>query len=136
MQGIMLAAFTNQAVDNMLKRLDTEGFHDFVRLGNERSVDNTISGRLLKKLVEQKQNDDRVMETQQERLQDVHRLLQHVPVVASTTATWSSEKYAPSKLNETQENGPLQFNVAIIDQQRHLTIPARLVRLPFTKRYI
>ncbi len=135
-QRIMLAAFTNQAVDNMLKRLDTEGFHDFVRLGNERSVDNTISGRLLKKLVEQKQGDDRVMETQQERLQDVHRLLQHVPVVASTTATWSSEKYAPSTLNETHENGPLQFDVAIIDEAGQLTIPAILGALRFTKRFI
>lgn len=135
-QRIMLAAFTNQAVDNMLKRLDTEGFHDFVRLGNERSVDNTISDRLLKKLVEQKQGDHRVMEMQQERLQDVYQLLQHVPVVASTTATWSSEKYAPSTLNGIHENAPLQFDVAIIDEAGQLTIPAILGALRFTKRFI
>lgn len=138
-QRVMLAAFTNQAVDNMLKRLDSEGFHDFVRLGNERSVDNTIGDRLLKKLVEQKRGDDRVMETQQDPLQVVHLLLRKVPVVASTTATWSSEKYAPSTLNgagDNHENAPLQFDVAIIDEAGQLTIPAILGALRFTKRFI
>src|SRR5256886_15695934 len=55
-QRVMLAAFTNQAVDNMLKRLELEGFRDFVRLGHERSVDSAIQERLLIRLLEQKQN--------------------------------------------------------------------------------
>src|SRR5205085_2940666 len=50
-QRILLAAFTNQAVDNMLKRLDTEGFHDYVRLGHDRSVDTDVQERLLKHLL-------------------------------------------------------------------------------------
>src|SRR5205085_2282523 len=50
-QRVMLAAFTNQAVDNMLKRLDTEGFHDYVRLGHDRSVDAGVQVRLLQNLV-------------------------------------------------------------------------------------
>src|SRR5438309_11588260 len=41
-QRVLLAAFTNQAVDNMLKRLELKGFRDFVRLGHERSVDSAI----------------------------------------------------------------------------------------------
>src|SRR5207248_5470643 len=51
-QRVMLAAFTNQAVDNMLKRLDKEGFHDYLRLGHERSVDGAVQGRLLQHIVE------------------------------------------------------------------------------------
>ena len=138
-QSVLLAAFTNQAVDNMLKRLDAEGLHDFVRLGNERSVDNTMGDRLLKKLVKQKQCDERDLETQQDPLQAVHELLRNVPVIASTTATWSSEKYAPSSLNgleENHENALLQFDVAIIDEAGQLTIPAILGALCFAKRFI
>ncbi len=55
-QRVMLAAFTNQAVDNMLKRLDKEGFHDYVRLGHERSVDAAVQGRLLQRIVEGEQS--------------------------------------------------------------------------------
>jgi DNA replication ATP-dependent helicase Dna2 len=138
-QHVLLAAFTNQAVDNMLKRLDTEGLHDFVRLGNERSVDNAMGDRLLKKLVKQKQGDERDLETQQDTLQAVQELLRNAPVVASTTATWSSEKYAPSSLNgigENHENALLQFDVAIIDEAGQLTIPAILGALCFAKRFI
>ncbi|HEX9130871.1 MAG TPA: AAA domain-containing protein, partial [Ktedonobacteraceae bacterium] len=140
-QRVMLAAFTNQAVDNMLKRLDAEGFHDFVRLGNERSVDHALSNRLLKKLVEQKRNDNRArpQETHQDTLEVVQELLRNVPVVASTTATWSSDKYAPSSLNgaaTNHENAPFQFDVAIIDEAGQLTIPAILGALRFAKRLI
>jgi DNA replication ATP-dependent helicase/nuclease Dna2 len=139
-QRVMLAAFTNQAVDNMLKRLDTEGFHDFVRLGSERSVDSAIEDRLLKKLVEQKMsgNHDRTLEAM-DTLEAVQKLLRNVPVVASTTATWSSDKYAPSSLNgagDNDENAPLQFDVAIIDEAGQLTIPAILGALRFAKRFI
>ena len=49
-QRILLAAFTNQAVDNMLKRLEKDGFHDYLRLGHERNVDPAIQQRLLKTL--------------------------------------------------------------------------------------
>jgi DNA replication ATP-dependent helicase Dna2 len=138
-QRVLLAAFTNQAVDNMLKRLDAEGLHDFVRLGNERSVDNAMGDRLLKKLVKQKQGDERVLETQQDTLEAVDELLRNMPVVASTTATWSSEKYAPPSLNGTgdnHENALLQFDVAIIDEAGQLTIPAILGALCFAKRFI
>ena len=146
-QRVILAAFTNQAVDNMLKRLDAEGFHDFVRLGNERSVDSALSNRLLKNLVAQNQsvNHAHPQETPQDThesantLDAVQELLRNVPLVASTTATWSSDKYAPSSLNgagANHENAPLQFDVAIIDEAGQLTIPAILGALRFAKRFI
>ena len=87
-QRVMLAAFTNQAVDNMLKRLDSEGLHEFMRLGSERSVDSAIADRLMKKLVGQNLKSVDTLEAVQD-------LLRSVPIVASTTATCSSDKFNP-----------------------------------------
>jgi DNA replication ATP-dependent helicase Dna2 len=131
-QRVLLAAFTNQAVDNMLKRLDKEGFHDFMRLGSERSVDSAIEDRLLKKLVGQNLKSVDTLEAVQE-------LLRNVPVMASTTATWSSDKYTPPSLNgagKNQEYAPFQFDIAIIDEAGQLTVPAILGALRFAKRFI
>jgi DNA replication ATP-dependent helicase/nuclease Dna2 len=131
-QRVMLAAFTNQAVDNMLKRLDSEGFHEFMRLGSERSVDSAITDRLLKRLVGQNLKSADTLETVQD-------LIRSIPVLASTTATWSSDKYAPPSLNgfgENQENAPFQFDVAIIDEAGQLTVPAILGALRFATRFI
>src|SRR5579883_796298 len=49
-QRVLLAAFTNQAVDNMLLRLTREDFHEYIRLGHERSVDEAVRPRLLQEL--------------------------------------------------------------------------------------
>ena len=136
-QRVLLAAFTNQAVDNMLKRLEMEGFHDFVRLGHERSVDDALHGHLLKDLVQQIQNGMSTPAVDGDTLQAVHELLRNIPVIASTTATWSSEKYAPLSLNGAGENNvDFQFDVAIIDEAGQLTLPAILGALRFTKRFI
>ncbi|MGH2494043.1 MAG: AAA domain-containing protein [Ktedonobacteraceae bacterium] len=130
-QRVLLAAFTNQAVDNMLKRLESEGFSNFVRLGHDRSVDNAIQHRLLKRLVEQK-----------EERQSAREVLQNAPVVASTTATWSSDKYMPVAFTgstgkaDAQDDAALKFDVAIIDEAGQLTMPAMLGALRFAKRFI
>ncbi len=57
-----------------------------------------------------------------------------MPVVASTTATWSSDKYAPQLAENTDLD--LHFDVAIIDEAGQLTVPAILGALRFTKRFI
>ncbi len=131
-QRVMLAAFTNQAVDNMLKRLDAEGLHEFMRLGSARNVDTTIADRLLKRLVGQSLKSVDSLEAFQD-------LLRSVQVVASTTATWSSDKFNPPISNgagEMKEHAPLQFDVAIIDEAGQLTVPAILGALRFAKRFI
>ena len=127
-QRVLLAAFTNQAVDNMLRRLDKEDFHEYVRLGHERSVHMDVQGHLLKELVEQQ-----AANTISENV--VLDILNNASVVASTTATWSSDKYTPHLL-ETQEASPMQFDVAIIDEASQLTMPAILGALRFVKRFI
>ncbi len=137
-QRVMLAAFTNQAVDNMLKRLDKEGFHEYLRLGHERSVDQTVKTRLLKELIaaatDNAQSGVGQEEEQQSYTEIVHAILQRTPVVASTTATWSSDKYTPQA--QEVENAGLAFDVAIIDEAGQLTIPAILGVLRFARRFI
>jgi DNA replication ATP-dependent helicase/nuclease Dna2 len=131
-QRVMLAAFTNQAVDNMLKRLDAEGIRDFMRLGSARNVDSAIEQHLMKRLVGDHANSEDAVEA----VQDV---LRNIPIVASTTATWSSDKYQSPSSDSTEEVGnsaPFQFDVAIIDEAGQLTVPAILGALRFAKRFI
>ncbi|GCE05583.1 AAA domain-containing protein [Dictyobacter aurantiacus] len=146
-QRIMLAAFTNQAVDNMLKRLQREGFTQFLRLGSERSVSDEIKPWLLKerlKIAQQalargeKVKDDPFHPNPS--YQDlVFDMLYTTPVVASTTATWSSDKYTPntgSSGDAGNTNVGFSFDVAIIDEAGQLTIPAILGALRFARRFI
>ncbi len=161
-QRVMLVAFTNQAVDNMLKRLDKEGFHDYLRLGHERSVAESIHPRLLRNLVVSTINRRTdveysiadVIESECANIdskpgvptdwaincQDiVHDILYNTPVVASTTATWSSDKYsaraAEIEGDLLQHNG-LSFDVAIVDEAGQLTVPAILGALRLARRFI
>jgi DNA replication ATP-dependent helicase Dna2 len=134
---VLLAAFTNQAVDNMLLRLEREGFHDYLRLGHERSVDERVRPHLLQVV-----SDPQTGTTGPQASLDIRELLRHSPVVASTTATWSSDKYTPSP----RESGPVEgqerahlhfaFDVALIDEAGQLTIPAILGALRFARRFI
>jgi DNA replication ATP-dependent helicase Dna2 len=128
-QRVLLAAFTNQAVDNMLMRLDKEGFHSYVRLGHDRSVHANVQPHILKQLMAEQLLDE-------SQHQYIRELLRTMPVVASTTATWSSEKYAPSVRDSHTEEALFQFDVAIIDEASQLTIPAILGALRFAKRFI
>jgi DNA replication ATP-dependent helicase Dna2 len=143
-QHVMLAAFTNQAVDNMLKRLNKESFHDYLRLGSERSVNPAIRPWLLKEQIarrlEQAESADQDSHHQEKSYQDhVFDILYTTPVVASTTATWSSDKYAPHTAQhgaEAAANNGFIFDVAIIDEAGQLTMPAILGALRFAKRFI
>jgi DNA replication ATP-dependent helicase Dna2 len=147
-QRVMLVAFTNQAVDNLLKRLEKEGFHDYLRLGHERSVAESIQPRLLKDLVAVAEASNRVSTDSKKSLADVsgdnranrfiasvYDILHNTPVVASTTATWSSDKYTNIEGDELKQNG-LSFDVAIIDEAGQLTIPAILGALRLARRFI
>ena len=132
-QRVLLAAFTNQAVDNMLKRLAKEGFSNFVRLGHERSVHHDIESHLLQERIKQRMQAADATDTMHTNV--VLDILRETPVVASTTATWSSDKYVPQIL-ETQEAAPMLFDVAIIDEASQLTVPAIFGALRFVKRFI
>lgn len=126
---MLLAAFTNQAVDNMLQSLQKEGIHDFIRIGHERNVDESVKSRLLNKLFEEAYQDDKASTN------TVYDLLQSTPIVASTTATWSSEEYIQAGAGNAPSSS-LYFDVAIIDEASQLTVPALLGALRFVKRFI
>ncbi len=132
-QRVLLAAFTNQAVDNMLLRLEREGFHDYIRLGHERSVDEVVRPRLLQAL-----SSARTPGGIPQASAEIRELLRHSPVVASTAASWSSDKYTPFARDARQANEGtlLQFDVALIDEAGQLTIPAILGALRFAGRFI
>ena len=143
-ERILLAAFTNQAVDNMLLRLDSEGFSDYVRLGHDRSVHADVQNRLLKNLLTPQPTSASKAPLLSSDHTDpsppqVNTLLHSGQVVASTTATWSSDKYAAPTShgrNTSSAQLPLQFDVAIIDEASQLTIPAILGALRLAKRFI
>jgi DNA replication ATP-dependent helicase Dna2 len=148
-QHVMLAAFTNQAVDNMLMRLTQEGFDNYLRLGSERSVKEAVRPWLLKEQIARRveQNEKHPIIQlrpdpyyREKSYQDhVFEILYTTPVVASTTATWSSDKYAPHTAQpgtQTVDNDGFVFDVAIIDEAGQLTVPAILGALRFAKRFI
>jgi DNA replication ATP-dependent helicase Dna2 len=128
-QRVLLAAFTNQAVDNMLRRLDAEGFHDYLRLGHERSVQGDVQSHLLKHMAAPAADPAAA----------IHNLMGAMPVIASTTATWSSDRYDLPFANQNehdQSGAPQLFDVAIIDEASQLTIPSILGALRFARRFI
>ncbi|HZO74254.1 MAG TPA: AAA domain-containing protein [Ktedonobacteraceae bacterium] len=137
-QRIMLAAFTNQAVDNMLKRLEKDGFHDYLRLGSERSIDEAIKHRHFRHLIGildfSQTQEHAATELPVYHPEGIRELLQTAPVIATTTATWSSDKYIPQA--ENLEEMGLHFDVAIIDEAGQLTMPAILGALRFARRFI
>jgi DNA replication ATP-dependent helicase Dna2 len=128
-QRVLLAAFTNQAVDNMLRRLDAEGFHDYLRLGHERSVQGDVQSHLLKRMAAPAADPAAA----------IHHLIGTTPVIASTTATWSSDRYDLPFIDQNGDDQPGArqiFDVAIIDEASQLTIPAILGALRFAHRFI
>jgi DNA replication ATP-dependent helicase Dna2 len=131
-ERVLLAAFTNQAVDNMLARLEVEGFHDYLRLGHERSVAQSVQQHLLKQLWAGRQRRSDGLGEEEE----LRALLRALPVVASTSATWSSEKYAPGEQEPEGGEPLLRFDVALIDEAGQLTVPALLGVLRLARRFI
>ena len=121
-ERVLIAAFTNQAVDNVLLRLVETGVHDFVRLGHEPYIHPTL-------------RQNRLAERAQALGTDLpsppHLLLalSRAPLVASTTATWSSERYDDA-------GPPLHFDLAIVDEASQITVPALLGALRFAPRFI
>jgi DNA replication ATP-dependent helicase Dna2 len=134
-ERVLVAGFTNQAVDNVLWRLLAQGVDDFVRLGHELSVAAEVRPYRLaaraRTLVAQFSPPSLGEEGLGERLDPplLRHALARAPLVASTSATWSSETY-------DEAGAPLRFDLALVDEATQLTVPALLGILRFACRFV
>ncbi|HEX9056578.1 MAG TPA: AAA domain-containing protein [Ktedonobacterales bacterium] len=126
---VLVAAFTNQAVDNVLTRLAADGFEDIVRLGHELSVAPHLRRFRLDARAATLDGHDPAAGVGELAPSHIHAALRSAPVVASTTATWSSERYDDC-------GDALRFDVAIVDEATQLTVPALLGALRFARRFV
>ena len=123
-ERVLIGAFTNQAVDTVLRRLLADGWGDFVRLGHELSVAPEIQGHRLVTRARALAGEGAELTPGR-----IRETLRAAPLVAATTATWSSESY--DDIGE-----PLLFDLAILDEATQLTLPATLGALRFARRFV
>jgi DNA replication ATP-dependent helicase Dna2 len=121
---VLLAGFTNQAVDNMLLRLLERGFTRFRRLGHQLSIAPSVRPFRLGAHTGAEASAVAAADPVAWRTD-----LLRAPVVASTTATWSSEQYDDA-------GDALAFDVAIVDEASQLTVPALCGALRFATRFV
>ncbi|HEX6796639.1 MAG TPA: AAA domain-containing protein [Ktedonobacterales bacterium] len=123
---VLLAAFTNQAVDNVLLRLLAEGRDDAVRLGHELSVAPRVRGLRLAPRTRSRLGlpDGAPLDPAA-----VRATLLAAPLVAATTATWSAERYDGA-------GDAVAFDLALVDEASQLTLPALLGALRFARRFV
>ncbi|MFB6160774.1 MAG: AAA domain-containing protein [Haloferacaceae archaeon] len=109
-ERVLLAAFTNRAVDNALDALREQGFEDAVRYGTETGVRRDMQDL---RLVARGDPNERVAE------------LRAAPVVAATTAGCASRTLR----EET-------FDVAVVDEASQLTEPGTLAAVTRADRFV
>ncbi|WP_336339172.1 AAA domain-containing protein [Haloarcula brevis] len=109
-QRVLLSAFTNRAVDNLIEALEDQGFTDIVRVGTESGVREDMQEYRL--------------ETSGDPGECAARL-QTAQVVAATTATCGGTTL------QTQE-----FDVAVVDEAGQLTEPGTLAATTLADRFV
>jgi DNA replication ATP-dependent helicase Dna2 len=109
-ERVLLSAFTNRAVDNVLDALREQGFEDFVRVGTEHGIREDMQESRL-----QTHGDP------DERAAELHE----APVVAATTASCGSRVMREQS-----------FDVALVDEAGQLTEPATLAALALADRFV
>ncbi|MFB6303956.1 MAG: AAA domain-containing protein [Haloferacaceae archaeon] len=107
---VLLAAFTNRAVDNALEALRDQGFEDALRVGTETGVRGDMQDI---RLVARGDPNARAAE------------LREAPVVAATTAACASRT-----LREES------FDVAVVDEASQLTEPGTLAAVNRADRFV
>jgi DNA replication ATP-dependent helicase Dna2 len=109
-ERVLLSAFTNRAVDNVLDALIGQGFKEFVRVGTEHGVREDMQEFRLETSGDP---DERAAE------------LHEAPVVAATTASCGSRVMREGS-----------FDVALVDEAGQLTEPATLAALSLADRFV
>ena len=109
-ERVLLAGFTNRAVDNAIEALRDQGFEDVVRVGTETGVRADMQDILL---------DERGNPGEKA------TALESAPVVAATTATCGS------RVMRSQS-----FDVAVVDEASQLTEPDTLAAINRGDRFV
>ncbi|QCD95507.1 DNA replication ATP-dependent helicase Dna2 [Vigna unguiculata] len=109
--SILLTAYTNSAVDNLLIKLKAQGI-DFVRIGRHEVVNEVVREHCLSAMSVQG-------------VEDIKRRLEQVKVVAVTCLGISSPLLANTK-----------FDVCIMDEAGQTTLPVSLGPLTFASTFV
>jgi DNA replication ATP-dependent helicase Dna2 len=130
-QRVLLAAFTNQAVDTALTRIVASGDIEAVRLGHALSVAPALHPwRLAERARAAAQaTGDTLSTSDTPEPRWLRAALARAQVVAATTATWSAERYDDA-------GEALTFDLAIVDEATQLTTPALLGALRLARRFV
>lgn len=112
-ERVLLSAWTNQAVDNLLHALRAQDFHAFARLGSPRTMD---PGLLDYALAPEGMEAD-----------DIARRLHEVPVLAATVSGLADPRI-------TAEN--VRRDVLILDEAAQLSVAASVGALRLARRFI
>ncbi|MDT3435400.1 AAA domain-containing protein [Haloarcula sp. 1CSR25-25] len=107
---VLLSAFTNRAVDNLLEALEEQGYTDIVRVGTESGVREDMQEYRLETIGDPGECAGR---------------LQNAQVVAATTATCGGSTL------QTQD-----FDVAVVDEAGQLTEPGTLAATTLADRFV
>lgn len=117
-ERVLLAAWTNQAVDTMLRALLAQHYTDFVRLGSPRAVDPSLTPHLLVPAESDSASPSpgRLAET-----------LRQTPVLAATVSALASPHFTA---------GALCRDVLILDEAAQLGLAAAVGALRLAGRFI
>ncbi|MEF8838766.1 MAG: AAA domain-containing protein [Haloarculaceae archaeon] len=107
---VLLAAFTNRAVDNAVEALAAQGYTDVVRMGTESGVRDDLQAYRLETAGEPEERAAALLEAD---------------VVAATTATCGS------RVMREQD-----FDVAVVDEAGQLTEPGTLAATALADRFV
>jgi len=113
---VLLASFTNRAVDTMLAALHADDLRAAVRLGSAAATGPELRHTLL---------SYRAEAAERREPRHIAELLDAAPIVAATVATLAGAGYDGQS-----------FDVAIVDEAGQLTVPAALAALRLAGRFV
>jgi DNA replication ATP-dependent helicase Dna2 len=113
---VLLASFTNRAVDAMLSALGPDDLAAAIRLGSAAATGPEVRHTLLPRCAEQMGRNTP---------EGIAALLDAAPVVAATVATLAGAGYDGQT-----------FDLAIVDEAAQLTVPAALAALRLADRFV